>query len=231
MLFLRLHVLGVVSGLECGWVQGLGTVLGQGLGTAWVQPGPTPLITIIPGKNPYNGIPLCWVSGCMCMFSCRLRFSPHLWLPPFSRMCDQLARTLEQRNRIPCVSIHGDREQRERDAALHAFKVGRSPVMVATDVAARGLDIKGVKMVINFDPANNAEDYVHRIGRTGRAGEKGVAVTLLTPEDAKQGREIMEVMQKTGLVCCSFAGALQSLLNTVQGVFSGPIWKQKYKFS
>ena len=86
-------------------------------------------------------------------------------------MCDQLARTLEGRNRIPCVSIHGDREQRERDAALAAFKNGRSPVMVATDVAARGLDIKGVKMVINFDAANNAEDYVHRIGRTGRAGQ------------------------------------------------------------
>jgi ATP-dependent RNA helicase DDX5/DBP2 len=114
------------------------------------------------------------------------------------RMCDQLARTLEGRNRIPCVSIHGDREQRERDAALAAFKNGRSPVMVATDVAARGLDIKGVKMVINFDAANNAEDYVHRIGRTGRAGEKGLAVTLLTPDETKQAREIADVMIKTG---------------------------------
>jgi len=115
------------------------------------------------------------------------------------RMCDQLARTLESRNRIPCVSIHGDREQRERDAALQAFKTGRSPVMVATDVAARGLDIKGVKMVVNFDPANNAEDYVHRIGRTGRAGEKGTALTFLTPDEAKQAREIADVMTKTGL--------------------------------
>jgi ATP-dependent RNA helicase DDX5/DBP2 len=115
------------------------------------------------------------------------------------RMCDQLARSLESRNRIRCVSIHGDREQRERDAALAAFKSGRSPVMVATDVAARGLDVKGVKMVVNFDPANNAEDYVHRIGRTGRAGEKGTAVTFLTPDEGKQAREIAECMTKTGL--------------------------------
>lgn len=85
-------------------------------------------------------------------------------------MCDQLARTLESRNHIHCVAIHGDREQWERDAALAAFKSGHDPVMVATDVAARGLDVKHVKMVVNFDAAHNAEDYVHRIGRTGRAG-------------------------------------------------------------
>jgi len=101
------------------------------------------------------------------------------------RGCDQLARELENRSRISCVCIHGDREQRERDAALEAFKSGRSPIMVATDVAARGLDIKHVKLVVNFDPANNAEDYVHRIGRTGRAGDKGLAYTFLTGD---QGR-------------------------------------------
>eukprot|EP00667_Euglena_gracilis_P013863 EG_transcript_14317 len=114
-------------------------------------------------------------------------------------MCDQLARELEYKCRIQCVAIHGDREQHERDAALTAFKSGRSPIMVATDVAARGLDVKGVKMVINWDPANNAEDYVHRIGRTGRAGEKGIAYTMLTPEQGNKAKEICDVMERTGL--------------------------------
>eukprot|EP00668_Euglena_longa_P014815 GGOE01018843.1.p1 GENE.GGOE01018843.1~~GGOE01018843.1.p1 ORF type:complete len:351 (-),score=64.50 GGOE01018843.1:221-1189(-) len=115
------------------------------------------------------------------------------------RMCDQLAHTLESRSHIHCVAIHGDREQRERDSALASFKSGHYPIMVATDVAARGLDVKHVKMVVNFDAAHNAEDYVHRIGRTGRAGEKGLAYTMLTVEEAKHAKEICEVMERTGL--------------------------------
>merc|ERR1712137_488422 len=70
-------------------------------------------------------------------------------------------------------------------------------VLVATDVAARGLDIKGVGLVVNFDPANNAEDYVHRIGRCGRAGAKGFAVTFLTQQDAPKAKGIVEVMDRT----------------------------------
>jgi len=95
------------------------------------------------------------------------------------RMCEQLGYEL-RRERIYCATIHGDREQRERDQALQAFKSGRSPVLAATDVAARGLDIKGVKMVINFDAATNAEDHVHRIGRTGRIGNMGVSTSFVT---------------------------------------------------
>merc|ERR1719171_1828779 len=94
-------------------------------------------------------------------------------------------------------SIHGDKNQRERDMALQAFKANQVQVLCATDVAARGLDIKGVKMVINFDPAGNAEDYVHRIGRTGRAGEKGLAVSLLTNADGIAAKRIAECIQKT----------------------------------
>ncbi|CAK0886886.1 unnamed protein product, partial [Prorocentrum cordatum] len=82
--------------------------------------------------------------------------------------------------------------------ALAAFKSGRSPVLAATDVAARGLDIKGVKMVVNFDVANNAEDHVHRIGRTGRAGVPGVAVTFLDRSEGKQAYEVMQSMRKVG---------------------------------
>lgn len=113
------------------------------------------------------------------------------------RMCDQLARSLERMG-VKCEAIHGDRDQRERDAALGAFKSGASRVLVATDVAARGLDVKSVTLVINFDPASNAEDYVHRIGRTGRAGNKGRAVTLLTQADARAASQIAQVMTRTG---------------------------------
>merc|ERR1712032_1334903 len=80
----------------------------------------------------------------------------------------------------------------------NAFKTGTAKVLVATDVAARGLDVKNIRLVVNFDPANNAEDYVHRIGRTGRAGTKGQAVTLLTMDDGRQAQQIAQVMQRTG---------------------------------
>merc|ERR1711920_50687 len=77
-------------------------------------------------------------------------------------------------------------------------KTGHIKVLVGTDVAARGLDIKGVGLVVNFDPPSNAEDYVHRIGRTGRAGAKGVAIALLTSDDGNKARNILEVMERTG---------------------------------
>mmetsp|Transcript_55358 Transcript_55358/g.154178 ORF Transcript_55358/g.154178 Transcript_55358/m.154178 type:complete len:599 (-) Transcript_55358:657-2453(-) len=113
------------------------------------------------------------------------------------RVCDQLSNNLE-RSGVPCAAIHGDKDQQQRDSALNDLKQGRIKVLVCTDVAARGLDIKGVGLVVNFDPANNAEDYVHRIGRTGRAGAKGVAMTFLTAEDGNKARSIVEVMERTG---------------------------------
>jgi len=82
----------------------------------------------------------------------------------------------------PAVSIHGGREQIDRDQAISDFKAGIFPVMIATSVAARGLDVKQLKLVINFDSPNHGEDYVHRCGRTGRAGNTGTAVTFVTPE-------------------------------------------------
>lgn len=79
-------------------------------------------------------------------------------------------------------SIHGGRDQIDRDQAISDFKAGIFPVLIATSVAARGLDVKQLKLVINFDAPNHVEDYVHRSGRTGRAGNTGTAVTFLTPE-------------------------------------------------
>ncbi|KAF2171169.1 hypothetical protein M409DRAFT_18286 [Zasmidium cellare ATCC 36951] len=82
----------------------------------------------------------------------------------------------------PSVSVHGGREQIDRDQAIIDFKAGHVPIMVATSVAARGLDVKQLKLVINYDCPNHGEDYVHRVGRTGRAGNTGTAVTFVTPE-------------------------------------------------
>lgn len=86
------------------------------------------------------------------------------------------------RKGYPTVSIHGGREQVDRDQAINDFKAGVFPVMVATSVAARGLDVKQLKLVVNYDSPNHVEDYVHRAGRTGRAGNTGTAVTFVTPE-------------------------------------------------
>jgi len=80
---------------------------------------------------------------------------------------------------VPVTAIHGDRTQSEREEALQAFKSGTNPVLVATDVAARGLDIPNVALVVNFDMPKQLDDYVHRIGRTGRAGRKGVAISFV----------------------------------------------------
>merc|ERR1719460_1012827 len=116
------------------------------------------------------------------------------------RMADQITNGLG-RERVRSAAIHGDKDQRTRDQALSEFKAGVIQVLVATDVAARGLDIKGVKHVLNYDPPNNAEDYVHRIGRTGRAGSKGTAITLLCEqdnEDKRRAKGIIEIMTKAG---------------------------------
>jgi ATP-dependent RNA helicase RhlE len=86
--------------------------------------------------------------------------------------------------------LHSDRSQRERVEALEGFKSGKTEVLVATDIAARGLDIAGVSHVINYDVPENAEDYVHRIGRTGRALHTGDAFTLVTEEDVRDARSI-----------------------------------------
>ena len=80
--------------------------------------------------------------------------------------------------KISSTSIHGDRLQRERETALREFRQGIRKVLIATSVAARGLDIKGVTHVINYDLPNNAQDYVHRIGRTGRVGNRGKATSF-----------------------------------------------------
>ncbi|HUO05541.1 MAG TPA: DEAD/DEAH box helicase [Candidatus Binataceae bacterium] len=95
---------------------------------------------------------------------------------------DRVARML-QRNNIKAVQIHGDRSQGQRNAALAGFRGRKFRVMVATDVAARGLDIPGVSHVINFDLPDETDGYIHRIGRTARMGRAGEAISLVTPDE------------------------------------------------
>jgi superfamily II DNA/RNA helicase len=101
-----------------------------------------------------------------------------------------------EREGLRTAALHGDKSQDERLKALEAFKKGEVDLLVCTDVAARGLDIKDVPAVFNFDVPFNAEDYVHRIGRTGRAGASGLAVTLVSPSDARLVGDIEKLIKK-----------------------------------
>ncbi len=105
---------------------------------------------------------------------------------------DELQRLLKSEG-IKAASIHGDRSQDERNKALQAFKNGQVPVIVATDVLSRGIDIKGVSMIINYDVPNNTDDYVHRIGRTGRYDKSGIAVTFVSKRDSRTFSQIEKI--------------------------------------
>merc|ERR1739838_164516 len=105
-----------------------------------------------------------------------------------------------KRNGWPAKCIHGDKSQQERDWVLKEFRSGRTPIMVATDDAARGLDVDDVKFVINYDYPNSSEDYVHRIGRTGRADNKGTSYTFFTSKNGKQAKDLIEVLKEANQV-------------------------------
>jgi superfamily II DNA/RNA helicase len=95
---------------------------------------------------------------------------------------DKLARKLSRQHSVPTVVMHGNMSQNARERSLAQFESGRVSTLVATDVAARGLDVDDITHVINFDPPHSDDDYVHRVGRTGRAGRSGTGVTFVTPE-------------------------------------------------
>lgn len=111
------------------------------------------------------------------------------------RDANRLARELE-RERINATAIHSDRSQAEREQALSDFKEGRASVLVATDIAARGLDIEQLPYVVNYELPYTPEDYVHRIGRTGRAGMPGEAISLVAPDEAKLLTEIETLLKR-----------------------------------
>ena len=106
---------------------------------------------------------------------------------------DRIARNLKKKN-INSASIHGDKAQNQRQKALQQFKEGKVKVLVATDIAARGIDIDKLKYVINFDVPNVPETYVHRIGRSGRAGEEGNAISICEPEENAHVKDIQKLI-------------------------------------
>ncbi|XP_049819775.1 probable ATP-dependent RNA helicase DDX17 isoform X2 [Aethina tumida] len=111
------------------------------------------------------------------------------------RRVDDITRKMK-RDGWPAVCIHGDKSQQERDWVLQDFRSGKAPILVATDVAARGLDVEDVKFVINFDYPSNSEDYVHRIGRTGRSQRTGTAYTFFTPSNANKASDLVAVLKE-----------------------------------
>ena len=106
-----------------------------------------------------------------------------------SRLAQQLNRT-----KINAEAIHGNKSQAARERALRSFRKGETRILVATDIAARGLDIDGVSHVFNFDLPNEAESYIHRIGRTGRAGRSGIAIAFCAPEEYNYLKDIEKLM-------------------------------------
>jgi ATP-dependent RNA helicase DDX3X len=99
-------------------------------------------------------------------------------------------------NNFPACSIHGDKQQFAREKALSIFKKGEKPILVATDVAARGLDIPDVSYVINYDCPKNIDDYVHRIGRTGRCGKAGTAITFLNSRSGAIVPKLLKLLRE-----------------------------------
>jgi ATP-dependent RNA helicase RhlE len=110
------------------------------------------------------------------------------------RGADRLVRRLSSQG-VDAVAMHGDKSQRQREKALASFEAGRVDTLIATDVAARGIDVTGISHVINFDPPADREGYVHRIGRTGRAGNTGVGITFFGTEHVRDLEKIADQLK------------------------------------
>lgn len=114
------------------------------------------------------------------------------------RNCDAVARDIKQMG-WSAVTLHGSKTQEQREAALASVRAGHTQVLVATDLAGRGIDVPDVSLVVNFNMAMSIESYTHRIGRTGRAGKSGVAVTFLGPEDADVLYDLKQILSKSSI--------------------------------
>ncbi|XP_055848287.1 ATP-dependent RNA helicase p62 isoform X2 [Episyrphus balteatus] len=117
---------------------------------------------------------------------------------------------------VRCGAIHGDKSQSERDFVLREFRSGKSNILVATDVAARGLDVDGIKYVINFDYPQSSEDYIHRIGRTGRSETKGTSYAFFTKNNARQSKALVDVLREANQ---EISPALEQLMRNNRGGF------------
>ncbi|XP_022132344.1 DEAD-box ATP-dependent RNA helicase 42 [Momordica charantia] len=108
--------------------------------------------------------------------------------------CDALFRDLLKHG-YPCLSLHGAKDQTDRESTISDFKSNVCNLLIATSIAARGLDVKELELVINFDVPNHYEDYVHRVGRTGRAGRKGCAITFIAEEDSRYAPDLVKALE------------------------------------
>jgi ATP-dependent RNA helicase DDX5/DBP2 len=134
------------------------------------------------------------------------------------RGCDILTKNLRDAGFL-ARAMHGDKTQEERDWTLREFKSSQSTLLIATDVAARGLDVDDIRLVVNFDFPKEMESYVHRIGRTGRAGKKGTAVSFFVPEkNNRLARELIAILNRTEQVV---PPALQALATFSGGAGKG----------
>jgi ATP-dependent RNA helicase RhlE len=152
----------------------------------------------------------------------REKFEKVLVFTRTKRGADRLSHVLEARSHS-ATRIHGDRSQSQREAALRGFKNGKTRVLVATDVAARGIDVDCVSHVINYDVPEAPEDYVHRIGRTGRAGNKGRAITLVTSIEEPTMRAIERLTGQTveRVFLPDFGGIMPTVQTQTKKVPSG----------
>ncbi|CAI5533545.1 unnamed protein product [Closterium sp. Naga37s-1] len=132
------------------------------------------------------------------------------------RVCDQVTRQLRM-DGWPALSIHGDKSQAERDWVLSEFKTGKKPIMIATDVVARGLDVKDIKCVINYDFPSTCEDYVHRIGRTGRAGATGFSFSFFTAANARLAKDLIKILTEANQVVPPALAALGMSAGSMRG--------------
>jgi ATP-dependent RNA helicase DDX3X len=123
--------------------------------------------------------------------------------------CETL-RTLLEGSGIIAETIHGDRGQRDRDWAIKSFKTGKTKVLIATDVASRGLDIGDIDIVVNYRMPASIDQYVHRIGRTGRAGKKGASISIITPKDWVIKKDLIKFLEEHSLEVPQYLHNLQS---------------------
>jgi len=146
-------------------------------------------------KNLFGGEYFVWcdslLNNCYYFLGCEPQ-NKILVFAETKRKVDDLTR-LMRREGYPAMGIHGDKQQKERDWVLNEFKHGKTSILVATDVAARGLDVDDVKFVINYDYPNNSEDYIHRIGRTGRRNRTGTAYTLFTKKNSPKAKDLVRM--------------------------------------
>lgn len=110
--------------------------------------------------------------------------------------CDSLFRDLI-RHGYPCLSLHGGKDQTDRECTISDFKGDVCNLLVATSVAARGLDVRDLVLVLNYEVPNHHEDYVHRVGRTGRAGNKGTAITFISADEDKYAPDLVKALKES----------------------------------